>query len=231
MPTETPAPVSVAVINDYELIVRGVKAMLQQYPELVEVREALVLGQSIKPPAVDVALYDIYGRVDIATADLEDMVSSVHVGHVALFSNHLNAAMIDEARRCGVTGFISKYLPGEEIARAIVEVASGSEVFAPASGSTGAKEELDWPGKDDGLTERESQVLILMAQGLSNPEIARSLYLSLETIKTHTSKIFRKLGVRNRIQASGYAERSGAFHLYQPAGPGIDQPRGDQGSH
>lgn len=230
MPTETPLPVSVAVINDYELIVRGVKAMLQQYPEFVEVREALVLGQRIQPPAVDVALYDVYGRIDIATADLRDMASSAHVGHVALFSQHLNATMVDEARRCGVTGFISKALPGEKIARSIVEVAAGSEVFAPPDGSTSGVEELDWPGKADGLTERESQVLVLMAQGLSNPEIARSLYLSLETIKTYTSKIFRKLGLRNRTQASGYAERSGAFHLYQPAGPGIEQPRRDQGS-
>ena len=93
--------------------------------------------------------------------------------------------------------------------------------------------ELDWPGKDDGLTERQSQVVVLAAEGLSNREIAAALYLSPETVKAYLAQAFRRLGIRNRVQATNYVRTSGAFERYQPTdvnvevGDSFDEPVGE----
>ena len=76
---------------------------------------------------------------------------------------------------------------------------------------------LDWPGREDGLTERESQVLVLVAEGLTNREIATALYLSPETIKGYLRQTYRKLDLHNRVEATNYVLRSGAFARYAPA--------------
>jgi DNA-binding NarL/FixJ family response regulator len=141
------------------------------------------------------------------------------VHRVAVFSLDLSPALVDDARRVGAHGFISKALSGTEIADAIVSVAAGEPVFAHDVSPTPALAELDWPGKSHGLSERESQVLVLIGEGLNNTEIAKSLYLSVETIKSHISAIFKKIGARNRIQAAAWVARSGVFVRYQPAVP------------
>ncbi len=125
---------------------------------------------------------------------------------------------MEEARAAGASGFISKALPGDEIATAIERVAAGEDVLATVPERTdevaSALDLLDWPGKADGLTERESQVLVLVAEGLTNPEIATNLYLSVETVKSHVATIIRKLDLRNRVQAATYVARSSAFSRY-----------------
>ncbi len=74
-----------------------------------------------------------------------------------------------------------------------------------------AYEHLDWPGKRDGVSERESQVLVLCAQGLTNREIAAALYIGNETVKTHLRNVFDKLGLRNRVEAAAFVQREGVF--------------------
>ena len=71
-----------------------------------------------------------------------------------------------------------------------------------------AHPDLEWPGKDVGLTERESQAVTLLAQGLSNREIASALYLSPETVKSYVGQIFAKLNVRNRVEATNFVNRT-----------------------
>jgi DNA-binding NarL/FixJ family response regulator len=82
-----------------------------------------------------------------------------------------------------------------------------------------------WPGKGDGLTERESQVLVLVAEGLSNREIAAALYLGVETIKGYMHQVFSKLALRNRVEATNYVHHSGAFVRHNPAEPEIVHDR------
>lgn len=74
-----------------------------------------------------------------------------------------------------------------------------------------AHSDLAWPGKSVGLTERESQVVTLLAEGLTNREIAASLYLSAETVKSYVAQIFSKLEVRNRVEASSFVHKSPEF--------------------
>ena len=102
------------------------------------------------------------------------------------------------ARAAGAAGFIPKDWAGADVAHAVRMVALGMSVYEPG--------ESAGPG---GLTEREREVLTLMATGATNGEIAGRLFLSPHTVKEHTSSLYKKLGVRNRAEAVQRAERLG----------------------
>jgi DNA-binding NarL/FixJ family response regulator len=97
-----------------------------------------------------------------------------------------------------------------------VRIAAGESLVASTPSRRQPITELAWPGKDEGLTERESEVLVLAAEGLSNREIAAALYLSADTVKGYMSQALQKLELRNRVQAAGYVHRSGAFRRVRP---------------
>ena len=86
--------------------------------------------------------------------------------------------------------------------------AAGEDVVAGTPVPKSAHPDLEWPGKEVGLTERESQAVTLLAQGLSNREIAAALYLSPETVKSYVGQIFAKLNVRNRVEATNFVNRT-----------------------
>lgn len=203
-------PISVAAVNDYELVVEGVAALLRRYPDRLELRDQILVGEALDAP-VDVALYDTYGRVGVAAPALRTLAADPLVGQVAVFSLDLRPALVEEARAAGARGFISKSLDGDRIADALVAMARGEEVEALAPTVGAVPPELDWPAKGAGLSERESQVLVLCAEGLTNREIAAALYIGSETVKTHLSRVFRKLALRNRVQAAAYVRADGGF--------------------
>jgi DNA-binding NarL/FixJ family response regulator len=199
-------------VNDYELVVAGLARLLEQFPDRVEVVETLVIGEPIETP-VDVALYDTYGRTGVSAAALRTLVAMENVGAVAVFSLHLTPDFIAEGRLAGAAGFISKALTGEQIVDALERVAVGEQVIAmPLPSEPEALAAIDWPGRDQGLTERESEVLVLAAEGLSNREIGAALYLGYETVKSYLRDVYAKLGVRNRVEAANWVRDSGAFN-------------------
>ena len=205
------ARVRVAAVNDYELVVAGLARMLETYADRVDVVDALVIGEPVEAP-VDVALYDTYGRTGVASAALRTLVAMQNVDAVAVFSLDLTPDFIAEGRLAGAQGFISKALPGDQIVEALERVARGEQVIAmPTPPEPDATDEIDWPGKDQGLTERESEVLVLVSEGLSNREIGAALYLGYETVKSYLRDVYAKLGVRNRVEAANWVRGSGAF--------------------
>lgn len=212
-------PVRTAAANDYDLIVAGVASLLSQFPDRLHVCERILVGEPIQNGPIDVVLYDTYGRVGIAADALASLVAEPQVRRVAMFSLDLSPAVIADARAAGATGIISKSLGAASICDAIERVAAGEDVVALADADASVLDHLDWPGKADGLSERESQVLVLLAEGLTNKEIATALYLSIETIKTHVRQVLSKLGVRNRVEATAYVIRTGAFARFVPASP------------
>ena len=129
---------------------------------------------------------------------------------VAIFSLHLHPDLIAEGRGAGARGFIAKDLPSEEIVGALLRVATGELVTATASVGL-AHGTLDWPGRGRGLTQRQSEVVVLAAEGLSNREIAAALFLGTETVKDYLSQAFARLGVRNRVEVTNLIRRSEAF--------------------
>lgn len=197
--------------NDYDLIVAGVARLLELYPERIEVGERFVAGEQMDGVPVDVALYDAFGRDGTSVDALEELMNCSHVGRVAVFSSDLRPGPVARMREVGVKAFISKTLSGSEIVGAIERTAAGEPVFADQTGALDTRRAaLMWPGQEHDLSQRESEVLVLLGEGLSNGEIARSLFVAEETIKSHVSTLLAKLGVRNRVQAATYVARTGA---------------------
>jgi DNA-binding NarL/FixJ family response regulator len=122
-----------------------------------------------------------------------------------------------EALRAGASGFLLKDRPPEELVAAVRVVASGEALLAPSVTRRlieefARKAPAVKPTELDELTEREREVLVLMAKGLSNAEIARALFVAETTVKTHVGRVLHKLGLRDRAQAVVLAYESGLVH-------------------
>ena len=212
-------PVRVAAANDYEIVVEGMARLLSRFPDRLMVCEKILVGEPVHVP-VDLALYDTYGRVGVAEDALRTLLQTPGIAHVAVFSLDLSPRLVEHARAAGAVAFISKALPGDQIADAVVRAAHGEEVFAAGPGHRPAAADLDWPGKADGLSERQSQVLVLLADGLSTGQIAEALYLSTHTVKSYLKEIFARMQFRNRVDATNYVRATGTFSR-GPAGPAL----------
>jgi DNA-binding NarL/FixJ family response regulator len=212
-------PVRVAVANDYDLIVAGVAHLLSTFPDDIVVCDRILVGEPVSCGAVDVVLYDTYGRPGSAAEAVRELLALEEVRHVAVFTLDITSELIDDVKAAGANGVISKSLGAESVRDALRQMSCGEVVVVTGDLDAPVLDALDWPGKVDGLSERESQVLVLVAEGLTNKEIAAVLFLSVETVKTHLRQILSKLGLRNRVEATAYVLRSGAFARYQPATP------------
>jgi len=196
-------------MNDYEVIVAGLQAMLAPHADRVRVVEL----DSLLPvhSAVDVLLYDAFGRERV-TGPVEQTIAETDA-KVVIYTWHLDAELVEEALAKGAAGCLSKSLEGPDLVAAIEKVHSGSVVVSHPP--PGPEEEPDqdargdWPGRDHGLSSRESEVLALIAQGLSNQEVADRAFLSINSVKTYIRTAYRKIGVERRTQAVLWATRNG----------------------
>lgn len=203
-------PVRVALLNDFDIIVHGLVTMLAPFDdiEIIEVHT----GESEMQHSVDVALFDTYGRRGVPWDEIERLVGDERVRNCALFTFSFGEKLVQEAMGVGVRGYLWKGIAAAELAAALGRVADGETVvIRPQGTQNAAGDGYRWPFREAGLTPRESEVLALLAEGLSNRDIATSLYLSPETVKTHTRRVFAKLGVHSRAQAVAHALRNDAF--------------------
>jgi DNA-binding NarL/FixJ family response regulator len=210
------APIRIAIVNDYELVVAGVAAMLAPHHDRIAVVE---LDSSLPVVSdVDIVLYDTFGQPQGDTADLEALVDG-NDARVVVFSWNLQEELVRAAFSRGASGYLSKAMTAAEIVDAIEAVHRGETVVprVPAS-EDGALEDHevrsagDWPGRGQGLTARESEVIALITQGYSNQEIADRSYLSINSVKTYIRTAYRKIGVSRRSQAVAW----GMQHGFQP---------------
>ena len=190
-----------ALVNDYEVVVRGLAQMLERFEdlEIVELDSNTDVAQF-----VDVALYDTLAQSQGDGSEVATLVANPDVRHVVVYSWNLDHALQRRTLDAGVSGYVSKGLSAEELADAIRQVADGKVVEAgpgPADEELDGPEEGDWPGRDEGLTARESEVLALITQGLSNQDIAQRTHLSINSVKTYIRHAYRKIGVDSRSKA------------------------------
>ncbi|WUH23974.1 response regulator transcription factor [Streptomyces sp. NBC_00448] len=149
-------------------------------------------------------------------------IRAQHPGtQVVVLTTYADDDSLFPALRAGARGYLTKDAGGEEIARAIADVTAGRAGLSSsvqrrvldvlAQGERAAVGPLRQEGEElpDGLTIREAEVLALVAEGLSNTEIAERLHVSMATVKTHINNLFAKTGARDRAQAVGYAYRHG----------------------
>jgi DNA-binding NarL/FixJ family response regulator len=127
---------------------------------------------------------------------------------VVVFSFSDNKAVVRRCLRAGAHGFISKAISRAQIVDGIAAAARGDQVVLTQRTRHGqVDEELRWPGRDDGLTERESELLALLPTGMTNRQLADHLYISENTVKTQLRGLYAKVHVRNRAQAAALAQQ------------------------
>jgi DNA-binding NarL/FixJ family response regulator len=184
----------VAIINDYEIVVRGVAAMLSPYEQRVRVIEMDAGGEPSMP--VDIALFDTFAGRRHTLARAAEMVRQQQATHVVLYTWDAAPAFVRAAEEVGVSGVVLKTRSADMLVDSIERVMAGERVGLEAEHSTRpALRVVD-------LSDRESEVLALIAKGLTNAQIAEELYLSIETVKTYVKRLYAKLDVHNRAQAA-----------------------------
>ncbi|MGZ6999181.1 MAG: helix-turn-helix transcriptional regulator [Acidimicrobiia bacterium] len=194
-------PVRTALTNDFELVVAGLARMLAPYADRVQIVDLSVRGEGVDR-RVDVALFDTFGHPGNGIEQVRRLVADPDVGRVALFTWQFDPVIVDRMTALGCTGYLSKALDASALVGALERIASGHRVVSVDPMLDRHTDGLrDWPGRADGLSGRESEVLVLIAEGLSNLDIAEALFLSPNSIKSHIRAAYRKLGVTTRAQA------------------------------
>lgn len=206
----------VAVVNDYEVVVAGLAAILEPFGERVELVDAFLIDEPLDGP-VDIALYDTFGRQGLEEVQLAKLLSRPEVARVAVYSFNFDDDAVHQALEAGASGYLSKATPAKELVDQLESLAKGEEVVGGPNGSgRSPREERGWPGRDLGLSEREAEVVALAALGRRNADIAAALFVSVDTVKTHLARSFRKLGVHNRTELSALIHRRNSFRRLLP---------------
>ncbi|MFF2993052.1 response regulator [Streptomyces sp. NPDC057950] len=214
-------PVTVLLVDDEPLVRAGLRAVLESQPDIEVVGEAadgaavIPLVRRLRPDvvAMDVRM-PLMDGIEATRAVLRTVSDPPKILVVTTFEND---EYVYEALRAGADGFLLKRARPAEIVHAVRLVAEGESLLFPASvrqlaaaygngtGSPAARAAMERAA----LTERETDVLRLMARGLSNAEIAARLVVGTETVKSHVSAVLAKLGARDRTQAVIAAYESG----------------------
>lgn len=192
-------------MNDYEVVVAGLQRMLAPHADRVQVVE-LDSGTDLVSD-VDVLLYDAFSREQV-DGPVAEALRTAHA-RVVLYTWHLDADLVREALSQGASGCVSKSLSAVDLVETLEKVAAGSVMVSPDPGPDATVVGGDWPGRDAGLTVRESEILALIAQGLSNQEVASRAYLSINSVKTYIRTAYRKIGAESRTQAVLWATQHG----------------------
>lgn len=219
VPAETPRVVRVALVNDYEVVVKGLRDMLADFADRVQVVE-LDLGVEVEQ-RVDVALYDCFAALPLHTDDLAALLGQSGVGAVAVYTWATRDDLRSAALATGARGWLSKSLDAGSIVDALERIAAGEQVVlvggatdpdqratdgtpgeADTAPDAGVEQVVgDWPGRAEGLSPRQAEIICLITQGLSNSEICERTYLTLNTVKSYIREAYRTIGVRTRVQA------------------------------
>ncbi|MGE2737736.1 LuxR C-terminal-related transcriptional regulator [Mycolicibacterium vaccae] len=192
-------PITVALVDDYDVVLMGVANMFDGYRDRVVVAE--IDSNMSLDDSVDIVLYDSFAQPESDHDEIAALVANPRARRVVVYTWNFHPELIESARQKGADGYLSKTLPARELVAALEAVHAGETVISdiPSRGRRPAG--LDWPGRGEGLSDRESEILALITQGKSNAEVATLTYLSPNTIKSYIRTIYRKIDVASRTQA------------------------------
>ncbi|HET8603600.1 MAG TPA: response regulator transcription factor [Marmoricola sp.] len=224
--------IRVVIADDQALVRGGFTAILGTHEDIAVVGEAADGEEAVQLVATtspDVVLMDIrMPRLD-GIAATRAILAAPSPPKVLILTTFDVDDYVYEALRAGASGFLLKSAPPRELAEAIRTVAAGDALLAPGITRrliedyvTRPRQVVQQDARFDRLTPREAEVMLLIARGLSNAEIAARLYLSEPTVKTHVTRVFAKLGVRDRVQAVVLVYESGRV---QPGDSEAPRPR------
>lgn len=212
---------SVVLADDQELVRSGLRALLETrgVTVLAEAAHGRAAVEAARRQRPDVVVMDIRMPVMDGIAATREIMAAALPSRVLVLTTYDLDEYVYEALRAGAAGFMLKASPPDRLAHAIEVVAAGEALLAPTVTRRLIAEHVRRPRPERAaeslrtLTEREREVLVLVARGLSNDEIGDSLVVSLATVKTHVNRILTKLDLRSRAQAVVKAYETG---LVQP---------------
>ncbi len=213
-------PIHIAIHDDFPVVIAGLEQML-----LPHAREVLVVQQSIGAPAdqpVDLVLLDTFGQPFDFVDRVQAILTDRNVRRIAVYTWVFEPHLIEVARGVGVSGYLSKTTPADQLVADLVRIAGGEGVIhdPPVGSRRRHDDRTDWPGRELGLTERQAEVLVLAARGLTTAQIALRLRISVNTVKSHLRLAYEATGVRSRAEAANFVRA----HLLDSDLPTIRSP-------
>jgi len=202
--TSAGLPVRVALSNDYEVVLLGLAQMLAGHPDKVRIVD-LTTAPNV-PHAADVILYDTFGRLPDHDDKLQKIVRE-NSAKVVVYS--WDDYPEEAARRRGAVGYLHKGMDADALVEAILAIHDGRLPSEDDAGDGDGRPAPTWPGQTLGLSEREAEMLTFITRGLTNDEIARRAFLSINSVKTYIRTAYRKIGVTSRSQAVAWGYRHG----------------------
>ena len=213
-------PITVALVDDYDVVVLGVAKIIDRYRDRVIVAE--IDSNEPVEDVVDIVLYDCFAQPESDHDHIAALVENPRARRVVVYTWNFHPDLVESARRQGVHGYLSKAMPARELIAALESVHAGEVVISDPPGRSGGVTGLDWPGRSEGLSERESEILALITQGLNNADVAARTFLTPNTVKSYIRTLYRKIGVASRPQAVLW----GIDHGFAPDHHRIDHWRG-----
>lgn len=203
--------IRILIVDDHAVVRQGLKMFLTLDDELQVVGEAANGEQAIhraRELAPDVVLMDLLMPQMDGIAATEVIRRELPEVEVIALTSVLEDKAVYGAVRAGAIGYLLKDTQADELCRAIKAAAAGQVQLSPQA-ALRLLREVQVPDSPEKLTQRETEVLRLLARGMSNKEIGDSLVIGIKTVKTHVSSILSKLGLPSRTQAALYAVRIG----------------------
>ena len=194
-----PAPLTVALVDDYDVVLKGLAHMFDHYRDRVVVAE--IDANAALSDRIDIVLYDSFAQPESDQHEIKVLLDNPRARRVVVYTWNFHPELVQEALDLGVHGYLSKALPARELVAALEAVHAGEIVVSDTPGRSRAPNGSDWPGRQEGLTDREAEVLALITQGKSNVEVAELTYLSMNSIKSYIRSAYRKIGVSSRTNA------------------------------
>jgi DNA-binding NarL/FixJ family response regulator len=174
-------PILVALVDDYDVVLEGVARMLDRYRERVLIAE--IDATTALSDEVDIVLYDSFAQPESDHEEIATLAANPRAQRVVVYTWNFHPDLIESARKQGASGYLSKTLTARDLVDALEAVHAGQEVISRPPPRARSAPGLDWPGRGEGLTDRESEILALITQGMSNADVARLTYLSPNTVK------------------------------------------------
>ncbi len=199
-------------MNDYEVVVRGLAQMLGPYGDRIRIAELDVHHTPTQP--VDIMLYDTFPVLQVDSDYIEALIAYPASGRVVVYSWTTQPDLVRAGLAKGIAGYLPKTLAAGDLVEALERIHAGEEVVITADRSRDPEHSNDpnvdingpgarqtWPGREEGLSPREAEMIALITQGLSNKQITARCYLTMNTVKTYIRNAYSKIGVQTRTQA------------------------------